>query len=512
MVSLALGLVLFVAFHALGLGPALWLRARTRLPARHLALLIAASTAVVSYGIFWIAIVAPRLRSASVAAGLTASIALAASMRWGGRPWQRLGREAWLPAVLAGALAAAWLAPLIAAPPPINHRLAWELPADNVLPGLFAARVMRGEALARPMPPLWADGDRATERPPLQTAVVIGLSPLLRGTTPFEYQLVATFCQAQWLPALWLVAAACGMRGRRLAFVLVACALSGFFYVNTVYTWPKLFAAALMLGGFAIAMEPPAGDAAADRDRTILSIALCALALLAHPGPVFTLLAIPVCWAWLRPIVRLRWTWPALAAGTVVAAALFAPWLAYQALVDPPTGRLLREHLADGRLDGSAAHAIVAANVARPLAEQVRVRLANLAAQLGDPTVAVWPFPWEHAQREQFFHHGASLGVLLVGLVVTLLPRTRAPDSAADPVRRLAILALVALLIWSLLVFPEGAALVHHGSPVTTALLFVAGAGGLTRLPLPAQLIAMGLHAAAFVLVWLLPILRAATP
>jgi hypothetical protein len=509
--TFALGAVLFVAFQALGLGPALWLRARTRLPSRYLALLIAAGTASVSYGVFWIAIVAPRLRSPAAAAAVVASLALAAWSRRRGPSWQAPGREAWLPPLLAGALAAAWIAPLVAGPPPINARLAWVLPADNVLPGLFAARIMNGEALARPVPPLWAGGDRATERPPLQTAVVIGVSPLLRGTTPFEYQLLATVCQAQWLPALWLLAVACGVRGRRLAFVLAACVLSGFFYVNTVYTWPKLFAAALMLGAFAIALEPPAGDAAADRDRTILTIALCALALLAHPGPVFTLIAIPVCWPLLRPIVRLRWTYAALAAGVVVAAALVAPWLAYQTLVDPPAGRLLREHFADGRRDGTAVQAIVAANLARPFGEQVRVRLGNVAAQVGDATVALWPFPWQHAQREQFFHQGASLGVLLVGLVLVLVPRTRAPDAGIESARRLAMLGLVALLIWSLLVFPAGGALVHHGSPVTTALLFFAGGCGVTRLPLPGQLIAVGLHG-AFFLVWWMPILRAAAP
>ena len=49
--------------------------------------------------------------------------------------------------------------------------------------------------------------------------------------------------------------------------------------------------------------------------------------------------------------------------------------------------------------------------------------------------------------------------------------------------RRLTLVALVALALWSLLVFRPGDAPIHHGSPATTALLFFAGAYGLTRLP-----------------------------
>src|SRR6185295_6338557 len=132
-------------------------------------------------------------------------------------------------------------------------------------------------------------------------------------------------------------------------------------------------------------------------------------------------------------------------AGAIAASALMVPWLAYQTFADPPTGRLLREHLADGRTDGTVAHAIVAANLSRPIGEHVRVRLGNVAAQFGDPSVALWPFPWQRAQREQFFHHGASLGLLSVGLAMVLLSRPRPADAAADPVRRLAIVAIVAL-------------------------------------------------------------------
>ena len=206
-----------------------------------------------------------------------------------------------------------------------------------------------------------------------------------------EYQILATLCQAQWLPALWLMGAACGFPRRTTAFVLLACAVSGFFFVNTIYTWPKLFAASLMLGALAIALEPVATDAGAARARGIVVAALCALSLLAHPGPAFTLLVVPLVWPVVRGVTAMRMSGATVAAAGLVVVALCAPWVTYQRFVDPPSGRLLREHLGDGGSQGSVVAAIARANVERPLAEQVRVRTANLGSQLGNPLVDVWP-------------------------------------------------------------------------------------------------------------------------
>ena len=505
--SIATGLILFTGLHALGLGPALWLRARAELPVRYLALLTVASTAILSYGVFWIAVVAPRARSIAVVVAAAASLAIALRLWRQERPSPALRLDAWVPSLIGGALAGVWLAPLLASPPIINDRLSWNLPVDNILPGLFAHHVVTGGGL-RPFGTVGAD--RPTERPPLQAAVVVTVGTMARGV--HEYEWLSTICQAQWFPALWLLGAASGLSGRRLAFCLAACALSGFFFVNTVYAWPKLFAASLMLGAFAMALELPSVNATANRIRTIAVVTLCALAILAHPGPAFTLIVLPVCWPALRPIVRLRPSWPAIGSCAIVATALFAPWLAYQVLVDPPTGTLVRDHLADGRKEGTALQAMVAANLDRPFGEHVRVRLGNLAAQLGDPTVALWPFPRQRAQQEQFFHHGGSLGLLLVGLLALFTPGPYTKDRPMDITRRLVVLAVVALSAWSLLEYEAGAAVIHSGSPVTTALLFYGGAVGLTRLPASLQLVALTLHGIAFLVIWLVPVLQSAAP
>jgi hypothetical protein len=504
--TLVTGLLVVIAFQALGLGPALLLRSWAALPWRFVTLLTLGATATFSYGIFWIAFLAPALRLPIVGASLAASLAAAAIAvrRSGLAPLRQ--RDVWGPPLVTALLTVIYVCPLLIGGPGVNDRLAWKLPSDNILPGFFAHRVVLGASTERPVPPLWPGGDRASERPPLQAAVVVAVGSFAPGITGQEYQILATLCQAQWLPALWLIGTVCGFSRRTQAFVLAACAVSGFFFINSIYTWPKLFAAALMLGAVAIAMEAPPNTGTATRARVMLAAALGALALLAHPGPLFTLIALPLCWPLWRPIVPLRLTRRTTVIAVITIAVLGAPWLAYQTLVDPPTGRLMREHLADGRADGSAAAAIVGANVSRSIGDHVRIRAANLASQLGDPVVAIWPGSIGHGQGEQFFHHGASLGVLLLGLLIALAPpRPGTPD---DSVRRLAIVALVALALWSLMVFAPGQALIHHGSPVTTALLFVAGAYGLTRLPPAAAWSLLGVHAVAFLYLWLIPVWR----
>ena len=506
MSTLVTGLLVVAAFHALGLGPALVLRAWTALPWRFLAVLILLATAIVSYGVFWIAFAAPSLRFPLVGGALCASVAIGVLARRRVDVAGLRRREAWGLPLAAAALAAIYVAPLLMGGPRVNDRFTWTLPSDNILPGLFAQRIVEGASTARPLPPLWPGGDRASERPPLQAAVVVAVGSMVPGLGGDEYQILATLCQAQWLPALWLMGAACGFPRRTTAFVLLACAVSGFFFVNTIYTWPKLFAASLMLGALAIALEPVATDAGAARARGIVVAALCALSLLAHPGPAFTLLVVPLVWPVVRGVTAMRMSGATVAAAGLVVVALCAPWVTYQRFVDPPSGRLLREHLGDGGSQGSVVAAIARANVERPLAEQVRVRTANLGSQLGNPLVDVWPGSVARGQKEQFFHHGASLGVLLVGLALALLPpRPGTPD---DVVRRLAIIAVVALVSWALLVFGPSQAVIHHGSAVTTVLLFFAGACGLTRLPAPVAWTLLAAHAAAGFYIWFLPVWR----
>ncbi len=93
MSTLVTGLLVVAAVQALGLGPALLLRAWAALPWRFLALLTLLATAVLSYAIFWIAFLAPAVRLPLVGVTLCASLAAAVvALRRCGL-WLLLGRR-----------------------------------------------------------------------------------------------------------------------------------------------------------------------------------------------------------------------------------------------------------------------------------------------------------------------------------------------------------------------------------------------------------------------------------
>ena len=57
-----------------------------------------------------------------------------------------------------------------------------------------------------------------------------------------------------------------------------------------------------------LAPEPATDDGRTTGARGIVVVTLCALSLLAHPGAVFTLMAVPIMWPVLRPIIRIHMT------------------------------------------------------------------------------------------------------------------------------------------------------------------------------------------------------------
>jgi len=113
--SVATAIALFVGFHLLGLGLALRVRAAADLPPRFLGLLITASTALLSYGAFWAAVMTPSIRLVVVVMTAVSVLATAAALRAGQARAAMRATSAWLPPLLAGVLAAVYLWPVLAA-------------------------------------------------------------------------------------------------------------------------------------------------------------------------------------------------------------------------------------------------------------------------------------------------------------------------------------------------------------------------------------------------------------
>lgn len=220
------------------------------------------------------------------------------------------------------------------------NRFMPNLRVDNEIPQLFADRLWLGQS------PRQLIGDwLSSDRPPLQTGWLLLTRPVFAslgvdidtaaGTGGVWFQLL-------WIPAMGATLRRIGASTREAAALIAAVAFTGFQMFYTIYTWPKLGAAALVLGAFVL--WRPESDDATYLGRFALGGACAALGWLAHGGVAFSVLGLAPLG--LVSLLRERHAWRRWLAAGVTFAAFAAPWIAYQEFYEPPANRLLKWHLA----------------------------------------------------------------------------------------------------------------------------------------------------------------------
>ena len=348
------------------------------------------------------------------------------------------------------------------------------LPGDNTLPHYLGDFLHNGAPLRQPGAD-WLSSDR----PPLQTGwlmltrsvdSVLGLEPRAAGGT------TAVWLQSLWVFGIHGLLRSLGLARARAAAWLGLLAITGFFAQNTVFTWPKLSAAAFACGAFALWMWPR--GARPTPAEYGLGAMLAGLAWLSHGGVAFSLLTLAPWLAWRA----LRGEWR----GFVIAGAVFAlfagPWFLYQKFYDPPGDRLLKWHLGgvipkDTR---GAWQTIRESHEALKPGEFWANKTFNLLRQVeGD-------WRWWHQfstadarqrRNDEFFMTARALTWWLVGLaalpVVLLARRPRARLAGFGRAHaELAVWTFTTLVLWCLLMFTGGQAVIHQGSYAVMLGLF----------------------------------------
>jgi len=214
------------------------------------------------------------------------------------------------------------------------------LPADNQIPGYFAARLYDGNA-EKSFGGDWLESDR----PPLQTGIVLLTMPALRvggWSDDASSSAAGVWFELLWIPSVAVFLRWLGATDREAVSGCAGLAFTGFFLFHSVFVWPKLGGGALMLLAFSLFFPAPGGTetGAARRCRGALAGGLAALAALAHGGLLFSLLALAVL-ALAAP--RRAAAWRVAAVAFLV---IYSPWIAYQRLCAPPGNRLIKWHIA----------------------------------------------------------------------------------------------------------------------------------------------------------------------
>ncbi|MFP5376613.1 MAG: hypothetical protein ACLGIO_07530, partial [Acidimicrobiia bacterium] len=499
-----------VAFLLPGLLGAAVLGRRDVVPTAAVPLTAVVLSSTIGYAAFWAYLADDGLGRAFSVAANTAGVAVPVVSARARRLLWRTARSSSVavPLALLLLVAAMYNGVLFAhgAPTPVVDRANVHLldgnglPPDNHLPRQFADRLFLGEDPRRPF------GDwRSSDRPPLQTGAVLLQRPFSSalGIEGLHYQLLSSALQCTWLAAAWALCAAARFRPRATALALVVAAFSGFFFLNSVFVWPKLYAAALVLSAYVLLVgrRPPWPAAA-------VGALAAALGSLAHAGVVFTLVP-------LAAVVLARRSRPSpsgVLAGAAVVAVLLGPWWAYGRFYDPPGNRLAKWHLA-----GSPA--IDARSLTEALADSysraggsviVRNKADNLAA-------VVRPLPrWsdvrdggaEQFRQWEFRSMAWALGPLNLGwvaLAAGLAGQARkrwSPPAGWRPAAAMVGLGLAAVVVWALMMFGPGTTVIHQGSYATMVLLWVGLAGVVgARSPRWGAAVAL-VQVAWFVVVW----------
>ncbi|MFL6450855.1 MAG: hypothetical protein ACJ746_24720 [Bryobacteraceae bacterium] len=388
-------------------------------------------------------------------------------------------------------------------------------PSDNLIPLFLADRLYD----RRPIRPFCCGDWLSSDRPPLQSGVFLLQRPLrVAGGNWLHYQLLATGLQCLWVCGVWCLLLSLGTSSARTGQLLLFLSTSGFLFYNSVYTWPKLFASALFLFAVSILIT-----SIRDQRRTTM-LEACAgscsvgLALLAHPGTIFSLPAFGVLAIRHRRYFSLR----QLALPALLMLCLLLPWSAYQRWVDPPGNRLLKMHLG-GEMDPtprSTWQVVQDAYRHHTAGEILRFKLSNLALLAGRspwdllgvnavalrPDVHVDRASAERSRIAQSQYIWNALGVLNLGWAVWLLSALRGRSDSAVPFGPwLAVAGLFNLAIWALVMFGPGATVTTHSSYADILLLSIGLLSWIFTLPRSVVAFAFVLHAVNSLVVWVWP-------
>ena len=174
----------------------------------------------------------------------------------------------------------------------------WWTSVDNVIPEQTARWILGVQEFIPGLYPF--------DRGPLQPILLMWGGEW--STRPVPALVTGVIINSAWVLGLWALLRALLVSERRIAFTIFLVGLTGTIWINTIYVWPKMLAAAFCLSCAAFII----------RRRPIWAGVLAGLALLAHGSALFALIG-------LVPLAVIRLRWRALWVYGI-GALIFSPW------------------------------------------------------------------------------------------------------------------------------------------------------------------------------------------
>ncbi len=367
-------------------------------------------------------------------------------------------------------------------------------PGDDLIPYIFAERIYDQQ----PLKPFCCGGWLSSDRPPLQAGIFLLQRPIrFFGNTGLQYQLLGTALQCLWICGVWAFLKSIRAPDRRIRQVLGFLVFSGFLFYNSLYLWPKLLSAGLMLFAFAIVAKVVTEDRRMTSFEATLATTSFALAIMAHPGSIFSAPALA-----LVLIAKRRLTVRNCVLSAIVIGLFVIPWMSYQKFYDPPGNRLVKMHLAGvGEIDSrSVWQALRDAYESHSLATIAKYKLTNVLTLFGRNPVNLARAPSRYAQREYVWD---AVGIINLGWLAALMLFFRKSNARAIPYPRwITLAALFNFLVWSIVIFGPHGTITAHGSYTDIFLLSIGLLGFLLTWPRLVLLLLLAAQVFNFFVVW----------
>ena len=380
------------------------------------------------------------------------------------------------------------------------------LPFDNALPYIYGNNILNKQEKQPVID--WTLADR----PPLQIAASLPILDFAKHSGLFKkfayYNVFAMFLQLSWVGAIWSTLKFMKVDKRYIPFVLVGLATVGFFYLNSVFVWPKLLAGAMVVSGVIIFV----GKRAIDYRYLPYAAILLSLGLLSHDGVIFTIF--PFTILMLYKIYRAREIkiqYLLYAIG--LALVLLAPWSIYKGTITK-NDRLTKWHLAgihsveDKR---STFQAITQqysklslkqwANDKKINAETLVTGNFHISTGCRLNTIGIVnKCIYSNWRGLTFFSTLFALESFNLGWFILIYRAAKHRLQNTDI--ELMLLIAASLAVWVLAMFEPGATIVHQGSYATMMLIFILLIRSLVTLPVRFFAALVAIQTIIFYLVW----------
>lgn len=353
------------------------------------------------------------------------------------------------------------------------------LPFDNSLAFIFGENVLRNEDTKQAID--W----NMVDRPPLQVAASLPILDNAFSGMPFlkytSYHLFSVFLQLSWIAAFWGIFQILKLNKKMQVLSYIALGTTGFFYLHSIFIWPKLLAASMVFTGIIILL----GKRAPAQDKFLpFSALLIALGVLSHSAALFTVVPFAIYYSVvLLRSKKINWKYFGIAAA--IAVIMLAPWYLYKGSV-AESDRLAKWHFAgitsysDKR---GTTQTIVEEYQKLSFGDWVDTKATNLkilvtGGYISDPActlnardVLITKCMFIEWRVFSFFSTLFAFEFLGLGLLVAAVQFARKKIDLLD--KQLLILIAGGLLFWVFVMFQPGGTIVHAGSYATMMLAFL---------------------------------------